>query len=334
MLRRTARRLTFCRWGFLLAALVIELVALTIRFDMRSLVSARAGAAADWLLYAVYIPRYLIACLAAMAILGMCGRTAIVSALFADSLVHLRWWLAFASHVAAFLGLWDVTARILEDRPGEAAVPGFWTAVWFLLALATLGFWMIALAPIESWARIVRREHRQLLAAAAIGLAASWAGAMTQRLWPRMCSSTFFALERLLRTGYGPAEVVSEPGIQILGLKHGLRVEISRQCSGYEGFGLVTVLLIVFLWANRRILRFPQSLLLVPAGLASIWVANALRMAALFALGNAGPREFAVGCYHSPVGWLLFTLIAVTLAALAPRVPFFARRRADERGPS
>jgi exosortase/archaeosortase family protein len=325
MHRRTARRLTLCRWGFLLAALVIELVWLTVRFDLQSLASARSSAA-DWLLYAVYLPRCLIACLAALAIMGGGRLTPMTSRLFDDSVLHLRWWLGFACHLAAFAGLVSATAWIFEDRPRSTALPIVWTAGWFILAAATLGFWLITLAPIASWIRLVRLNSRELLAGVGAGLAASWAGAMTQRLWPRLCGSTFFALERLLRAVYRTSEVASQPADQILGLNRGLRFEVSPQCSGYEGFGIVTVLMLVFLWTNRERLRFPQSLLLVPAGIAIVWLANALRIAALFVLANHWSREIAVGCFHSPAGWLLFNLIAVTIAAVSPAIPFFARR--------
>ena len=325
MHRRTARRLTLFRWGFLLAALVAELVWLTVRFDMQSLVSMPTTSA-DWLLYAVFLPRFLIACLAAIAILGAGRLKEIISRLSDDSAVYLRWWLSFACHLVAFLGLMLATSWILEDRPRSTALPLVWTAFWFALAAATLGFWIIAFAPIASWERLVRLEYRWLLAGAAAGLAASWAGGMTRAsLWESQYGSTFFALERLLRAIYGPAEVISRPADRVVGLEHGLRVEISPQCSGYEGIGLVTVLLIVFLWANRRSLRFPHSLLLVPAGIATIWLANALRITALIVLGNGWSQKIAVGCFHSPAGWLAFNLIALGLVALALSTPFFSQ---------
>src|SRR5260370_18579589 len=115
MHRRTARRLTLFRWGFLLAALVAELVWLTVRFDMQSLVSTRATAA-DWLLYAVFLPRFLTAGLAAMAILGARRLKEITSRLFADSVVDLRWWLGFPCNVVSFTGLVLATACILAHR--------------------------------------------------------------------------------------------------------------------------------------------------------------------------------------------------------------------------
>ncbi len=327
MHRQTARRLTLARWGFLLVVLVAELVWLTVRFDMQSLVSTRT-LSANWLLYAVFLPRYLIAGLAAIAILGAGRLKEITSRLLGDSAVYLRWWLGFACHLVAFLGLVLATSWILEDRPRSTALPFVWTAFWFVLAAATLGFWIVAFAPMASWERLVRTEYRWLLAGAAAGFAESWAGGMTQRLWESLYGSTFFALERFLRAIYGPGEVISRPAERVVGLEHGLRVEISPQCSGYEAIGLVTVLLIVFLWANRRSLRFPQSLLLVPAGIAIIWLANALRITALIVLGNGWSQRIAVGCFHSPAGWLAFNLIALALVAVALSMPFFSQTSA------
>src|SRR5260370_41180462 len=111
MHRRTARRLTLFRWGFLLAALVAELVWLTVRFDMQSLVSTRATAA-DWLLYAVFLPRILIAGLAAMAILVASRLKEITSRLCADSVVYLLCGLGFRCHLVVFLGLVPARAGI------------------------------------------------------------------------------------------------------------------------------------------------------------------------------------------------------------------------------
>jgi exosortase/archaeosortase family protein len=277
------------------------------------------------LLYAVFLPRFLIAGLAAIAIIGAGRLKEMTAGLFADSVVYLRWWAGFTCHLVAFLGLVLATAWILEDRPRSTALPVLWMAGWYVLAFATLGFLVIALAPVASWARVVRWEYRGLLAGAVVGLAASWAGIMTQRLWQPLYGSTFFALERLLGAVYGTAEVVSRPADRIVGLERGFSVIISPQCSGYEGIGLVTVLLIVFMWTNRRFLRFPQALLLLPAGIVVFWLANALRITAFFILGNAWSREIAVGCFHSPAGWLFFNLIALGLVGFALSTPFFSR---------
>ena len=58
-------------------------------------------------------------------------------------------------------------------------------------------------------------------------------------------------------------------------------ITIAPECSGYEGVGLVTLLLALYLWLFRMHLRFPQALLLFPVGALAVWLANAVRITAL-----------------------------------------------------
>jgi exosortase E/protease (VPEID-CTERM system) len=95
------------------------------------------------------------------------------------------------------------------------------------------------------------------------------------------------------------------------------------QCSGVEGFALITLFTAVFLALSRRDLRFPHVLLLFPVGLALSWAFNVLRISVLLVIGIEVSPELAVGGFHSHAGWLAFTLLSVGIIALAYRVPAF-----------
>ena len=101
-------------------------------------------------------------------------------------------------------------------------------------------------------------------------------------------------------------------------------VFIDRPCSGYEGIGLVVVMLGFYLFVFRRTLRFPNALLLVPIGVVLIWLANAVRIAALIAIGNSISPEIAEGGFHSAAGWLLFCVITLCLIAVSKRWSWFS----------
>ena len=101
-------------------------------------------------------------------------------------------------------------------------------------------------------------------------------------------------------------------------------VFIDRPCSGYEGIGLVVVMLGFYLFFFRRTLRFPNALLLVPIGIVLIWLANAVRIAALIAIGHSISPEIAEGGFHSAAGWLLFCLITLCLIAVSKRWSWFS----------
>jgi exosortase E/protease (VPEID-CTERM system) len=96
-------------------------------------------------------------------------------------------------------------------------------------------------------------------------------------------------------------------------------VRIDNACSGYEGIGLVTAFLSLYLWAFRSRLRFPQAFLLVPVGLAAIWLLNSVRIAALLSLGAHVSPDVAVRGFHSQAGWVAFLAVTVGIMAIAQK---------------
>jgi exosortase/archaeosortase family protein len=109
------------------------------------------------------------------------------------------------------------------------------------------------------------------------------------------------------------------------------RVEISRECSGFEAMGLCAVFLGAALWLLRRDLRFPQALVLMPLGVALMWLANVLRIAALVALGSRGEHRLAVQGFHSMAGWVFFLAIGLSLIACARKLPMLSHARPTAR---
>ena len=102
-------------------------------------------------------------------------------------------------------------------------------------------------------------------------------------------------------------------------------VQVNAPCSGFHGIGLVTTLLAGYLWWFRRTLRFPQALVLLPIGAGLMWLANAVRIAALILVGIWISPEIAVDGFHSAAGWICFLAVGLGLIWGASRSPFFTR---------
>jgi exosortase E/protease (VPEID-CTERM system) len=102
-------------------------------------------------------------------------------------------------------------------------------------------------------------------------------------------------------------------------------VRIAPECSGYEGMGLILAFSSAWLWFFRRQWRFPQALLLIPFGVAAMWIVNAARIAGLILIGNSGAQQIALGGFHSQAGWIAFNAIAIGTCVLAQRIPALAR---------
>ena len=148
-------------------------------------------------------------------------------------------------------------------------------------------------------------------------------GFLSRALWEPSARLTFHLVQLLL----GPLvpEMVIQPAVLRIGT-HRFTAIISPECSGLEGVGLLLVFGVLWLWLFREESRFPQSLLLLPAGIVALFLLNAARIAVLILIGHAGAREIAIGGFHSQAGWIAFNCVAFGFSIAARRLPWFAVR--------
>ena len=67
-------------------------------------------------------------------------------------------------------------------------------------------------------------------------------------------------------------------------------------------------------------------------GVALIWIANAMRIAGLLLIGNAGAPQVALGGFHSQAGWIAFNAVAIGICLLARRIPALMRPEHTQSG--
>ena len=312
-------RLTI-RWIGLTGLLVMELVGLTIYFDR----PPRA------------VGREVLEHLPALLQMGLTGAAAflVIVATRPQSqqqwwLPHTcahRWWPWLAWHVGIFWAFVRCTAIICD--PDFAAMPPTavwtvhgWMMGWLASGAATLLLWLCTVAPVRVWGPLVQREYRSMLAASLVGVGIWGSSQFAQELWYPLATATLWIVYVLLRLVY--TDVIYELADYTIGTS-AFEVEIAPSCSGYEGIGLITLFLALYLWLFRKHLRFPRVLWLVPAGILTIWVTNAGRLATLIAIGTSVSPDIALGGFHSKAGWLAFLLVALGLITVAHRVPLFA----------
>ena len=174
-------------------------------------------------------------------------------AMFTPSHRHLRGlWLAW--HVVAFGIFTLITAAILDVKT-EAVYPSLrWPVLWTLSGAIMLLLWLFALAPPRYWWQLVRHEYVALLGASLVGVGAWGSSQITQEFWHPLAGGTFWFVRHLLGVVYSdihynlPEKPVGTATFEIT---------IAPECSGYEGIGLVTLLLALYLWLFRMHLRFP-----------------------------------------------------------------------------
>jgi exosortase E/protease (VPEID-CTERM system) len=130
-----------------------------------------------------------------------------------------------------------------------------------------------------------------------------------------------------------PVETVCSPADLEVGTA-AFAVRIAPACSGFEGVGLFWVFATVYLWLFRNRLHFPHALALIPVGTILIWLCNALRIAALVAVGTWGSATVALGGFHSQAGWLTFLAITLGLVAGSHRLGLFTKADAEDACPT
>jgi exosortase E/protease (VPEID-CTERM system) len=141
-----------------------------------------------------------------------------------------------------------------------------------------------------------------------------------REFWDSLATPTLQLVHSLLSWFY--ADLVYRPEAFLLGTAS-FQVEITYACSGIEGISLVTIFLAIYFWLFRNELRFPQVFWLFPLGIIATWLANAVRIAMLIAIGASYSPEVALRGFHAQAGWIAFTLIAIGAIALSNRMQFF-----------
>lgn len=225
----------------------------------------------------------------------------------------------FAGVILILIPLGLYWGRDLSASIGEAL--WFWTP-GVLLAVAGGVLW---LAPAGAWWRMLwTRSHSTL---PILLLAALIPDLVYQILplwnWQSMASLTFQAVATTLNLLGAEANVQATDYIIGIG---DFYVSIAPQCSGVEGFALVTAFIAVYAFIFRSDVRLGRFLLvMLPLGLVCSWLLNILRITLLILIGARISPEIAVNGFHSYAGWLMFTALAFGLTAVAQTVPWLHR---------
>jgi exosortase E/protease (VPEID-CTERM system) len=322
---RVGTRLIYVRWAALLALLVLEVVALTIRFDTKTLEGRPLWLEGFFGLLPAGFD--VMAVGAAVVLLVQWPQLQGALQCLPDRLQNHPWSRYLFVHLAGLAGLVLLSGPLMEDRRKSAVSVVALTICWVGLGLLSLLAWVNCFLPHREWLPLLRRWPWILPAGTAAGLGVLGAGRLAQLLWKPLGVSTLWLVRFILKLF--SEDVVCQPAERIIGTA-AFEVEIAPACSGYEGMGLMLVLMGAFLLISRRTLRFPRALWLLPLGCLLAYLANAVRIAALILLGTHVSEEIALGGFHSRAGVLLFLAVGFGLIGLSLRSPLFSA--ADRQG--
>ena len=246
---------------------------------------------------------------------------------FRQQPIRARWILLHFTLLAALVPLSYMLYR--DQSPLPFLLPFSANVIlWLIVATAAAISALISLAPTRLW----------LQASAALGNIWWYAGIaalvsaavlrLSQHLWESTATLTFHIVRTML-TGIFP-NLLADSTTRVLETST-FAVEISEKCSGLEGVGLILAFLGTWLLYFRREFIFPRALLLIPLGVAAVFILNALRIATLIIIGDAGFVDVAVYGFHSQAGWIIFIGVACGLVLLSRRSRWLNRAAVDPR---
>jgi exosortase E/protease (VPEID-CTERM system) len=218
-----------------------------------------------------------------------------------------RWVVA---HLALIACLTWLGSQLFPSTP--SSIP--FTAViclWLICGAAAFLCAFASAAPLQLWLKAARTLGTIWLYATAAALAAALAIPFSEEYWWSTAAATF-QIVRLLLLPILP-DLTVNPATLVLGTPR-FGVEILPFCSGIEGVSLILAFTVAWLWYFRKEYRFPRALVLIPLGAAFMFALNAVRIAVLVLIGNAGYPDVAIYGFHSQAGWIAFNVVAVGIA--------------------
>jgi len=227
------------------------------------------------------------------------------------------WLLAHLSAILLFAGL---TFILFVNRP-QGAGADFLVVGWIATGVAAIVLAAFAFLPPAFWREALRGTGDVWAYILVLGVGACALAAYATPIWSPLARWTLRLAWVLLRP-FVPG-LTADPSHMTFGT-HSFSVEVAPACSGYEGIGLILAFTTGWLWFFRREWRFPRALLLLPLGVATIWVFNAMRVAGLVLIGVAGAPEIALQGFHSHAGWIAFNIVALGTCLAARRIPWLS----------
>src|SRR5271165_6853769 len=230
-------------------------------------------------------------------------------------------WPWLAGHLAAILAFAGLTFLLFENRPQNLGAANILVVGWAATGAAAVILAAFAFLPKEFWRLVLRGTGDVWAYVLGLGVIACALAAYATPIWNPLARWTLMLAWLMLRP-FVPG-VSADPASMLFGT-HSFSVIVAPACSGYEGIGLILAFTTGWLWFFRREWRFPRALLLIPAGVAAIWIFNAMRVATLVLIGVAGAPGIAEKGFHSHAGWIAFNVVALGICLAARRVSWLS----------
>jgi exosortase E/protease (VPEID-CTERM system) len=309
------------RLGLLVTLLVAEKILLGNLVDSRRAQAAQ-GIAAVVREVQHWGFRFLVTFLAAAAILILVRMRLESTPQVMPSLPKMRWrWLLVHGLLVASLA--PVSYLLYREDVTQIQF-AFTVGIWILLSVGAVIAAVGGLSPRSVWQQFIGSFGITGLYAVVVALLGTSAWLASEQLWDSTTAITFELVKRILIPVLPVLTV--DPATRIIATAH-FAVEITQACSGLEGLGLTLAFSSIWLVCFRREYIFPRALILIPISLLAIFGLNAVRIAALLLIGDAGFPDVALYGFHSQAGWIAFNGVAGALVFFSRRIDWLNKSK-------
>ena len=182
--------------------------------------------------------------------------------------------------------------------------------IWYILAIGLgLSLFFAFFRP-DYVISFVKKFKKEMIVSVFIAILFRYTYLYFSRAWEFFSGIVGFLVFNMLKITY-PNAISSGGGSAPILSAGGFSAKIFAPCSGIEGMTLFITLFIVMMMIEWRFINKTKAFSLLIVGTAGAFVVNILRVYALFQVGIIVSPEFAIGFFHSNVGWILFSLYFV-----------------------
>lgn len=286
------------RSGIFLGVLLAEIIVLTMTVDFQ-----------DIYLDQIYIyteAHFVI--LFFLVIFGIITFRDIIKIDFFKDLNYKIMGIFLAVNGAVLFAFYKLNQYILVNSELVFQNPIFYAISWYLLAIAVVVSLLFAFYDFHFLKEFATVFKKQLGLSTVISLLFYVGIKQSVKLWPFFSGIVAKAVYFMLNLFFKGATInLTAEGVPVVGIP-AITAQIYAACSGLEGMGLFIALFTVLTLTEYKILNLKRVFILLPIGILGAFAINILRTFLIYVMGHFISVDFAVGTFHSNVGWIAFTL--------------------------
>ncbi len=238
--------------------------------------------------------------------------------IYLKKLVLQRFILFFTINLLLVFAFYKLNRYCIENSSIAAQSTVFYSFSWWILALMIPISLLFAFFDYAFIILFSKKFKKELVVSAILSVIFLILLKYSLKLWIFFSKIVAKCVYFMLTFFFKGATYHLEDTIPLIGIP-AIKAKIYAPCSGIEGMWLFVLLFTVLVLTQYKNVNKKKVLFLYLIGIIGAFLLNILRTFCIFVIGSFTSREFALGIFHSNVGWILFTLYFLIFTQLTYR---------------